>query len=129
MMGVRAVGMENRRAPRVAVNLAATMMAGFETDIPVIIIDISLTGAKIKADEVAVGTRVSIEHRGSWVQGRVMWSEIDRFGIRFDTPLRIGLLYDHAIRSAAAARAAPPPPMVTEAPRPARAPGFGRRAA
>ncbi|MEH3108293.1 MAG: PilZ domain-containing protein [Sphingomonas fennica] len=123
------MGLENRRAPRVAVNLTATMMAGFETDIPVVIIDISLTGAKIKADEVAVGTRVSIEHRGSWVQGRVMWSEIDRFGIRFDTPLRIGLLYDHAIRSAAAARAAPPPPpVVAEAPRLART-GFGRRAA
>jgi len=121
--------MENRRAPRVAVNLAGTMMAGFEVDIPIVIIDISLTGAKIDGPELIVGTRVSIEHSGCWAQGRVMWSEIDRFGLRFETPLRIGLLHDHAIRSAAAARATPPPAPPAEKPRPARTAAFGRRAA
>ncbi len=123
---------ENRIAWRAEVRLeasVATVISSGEGTIT----DLSMTGAKIMYEGARQGERISLVALGQDVCGTVAWVDPDRFGMRFDQPLRAGPLHDYLSGIAAPRRPAPAPrrPVESyEAPVtvvPPRRPVFGRR--
>jgi len=51
------------------------------------ITDLTAGGAKIMGQPFAVGTLVKIELTNGAIWGRVRWSEEDRYGVQFETPM------------------------------------------
>lgn len=82
----------HRRAPR------------FRCDIPVLacttiltrearIVNLSTVGAKVQLDQpFALDQRIHLDVEGDYYWGTVVWSEVDRMGVRFQTPMNSGAL-------------------------------------
>lgn len=89
-----------------------------------VIADLTEHGALVKAPGLPLGSLFQIDLDGHSVYARVMWSEIDRMGVRFPFALHEGPLFD----ALEAARSPTPANIfMTHAATP-RMTGFGRRA-
>ena len=86
------------------------------------ITDRSEGGARIVVASLPVRSRCEIHHGGQTIYAVVMWSEIDRMGVRFPYELSHGPLY-RALERARSAALIPPAQIF----RSQRAAGFGRR--
>ena len=122
---------ENRIAWRAEVSLQASV-ATVITSGDGTITDLSMTGAKVLYEGARQGERISLVALGQDVCGTVAWVDPDRFGMRFDQPLRAGPLHDYLSGIVAPRRVVAPrrPVEQYEAPVtvvPARRPVFGRR--
>lgn len=87
------------------------------------ICDLSENGAQIVGIGLPERSRCEIHYREQVVYGIVMWSEIDRMGIRFPYELVAGPLHD-ALERARGITAAPDPAEIFLRTRPT---GFGKR--
>ena len=86
------------------------------------ITDLSEGGARIDGASMPARSRCEIHYAGEVTYAVVMWSEIDRMGVRFPYELTHGALYN-ALQSARRVRPSDMPPAFLSQ----RATGFGRR--
>jgi PilZ domain len=112
----------NRRHLRTPVNIDVTIVGVLE-NFEATIADLSEGGAFIIGRSLPAKARCEIHFGGQIVYGLVMWSEIDRMGVRFPFELQDGPL--HQVLSIARSHHVPRPISAQ-----ARSPlGFGRRGA
>ncbi len=112
---------EHRRQGRIATDMSVTVVTVLDNRAGRIV-DVSAGGAQIADAAFPVGTRIQIDHEDQTFYGRVMWSEDDRMGVRFEVPVRSAGPVGEMI-----ARAVPPREMSVT--RPQLRVGFGRRIA
>jgi len=86
------------------------------------ITDLSAGGARIDGASMPARSRCEIHYAGEVTYAVVMWSEIDRMGVRFPYELTHGALYN-ALKRAQNASAVPPAQIFLNN----RGVGFGRR--
>jgi hypothetical protein len=89
---------------------------------PARVVDVSEHGAQVRIDEpYDAGTRIHLDVDGEFVWATVQWTEVDRIGVKFMSPLHpthrlMRIVEDQRRRAATIAR-------------PVGVRGFGRRAA
>ncbi|QUT04976.1 PilZ domain-containing protein [Sphingobium phenoxybenzoativorans] len=115
--------MQARGRERIAVEIAVTVTTVLDSQ-PGTIVDLTEDGALITGASMSAGTQIVIDLDGYSIFGRVMWTEVDRMGVRFPFPLSEGPLHA-ALEMARAAVNMPPLPRQAAAARG----GFGRRVA
>ena len=112
-----------RRQARVPVHIPV-LLTTVTDSLDAVIADLTEHGAMVRGQGLPFGSLFQIDLDGHSVYARVMWSEIDRMGVRFPFELREGPLFD-ALEEARSPKAAnifvPRAAMI-------RAAGFGRRA-
>lgn len=107
----------DRRRERISVDVPVTVTTVLDS-IDAVIANLTEDGALVIGASQAEGAQIMLDSEGHSVFGRVMWSEIDRMGVRFLLPLCDGPLHT-ALETARAMRDMPAPAMVR--------PAFGRR--
>ena len=75
-----------QRAERVNVDLNVSVCTVLETR-DGIITNLSESGAKISGKPFNIGEQIQIDADGSIVWARVRWTESDRMGVQFETPM------------------------------------------
>lgn len=110
-----------RRQPRTAVALDVTVN-GVLNLVDGQITDLSEGGARIDGASMPARSRCEIHYGGEIVYAVVMWSEIDRMGVRFPYELTHGPLYNALARARNAVNIDPAQIFLSN-----RAPLFGRR--
>jgi hypothetical protein len=96
----------DRRHDRLKTRIPVTVVGVLDTVFGVIT-DLSEGGARIEGATLPEKSRCQIEYGGQTVYATVMWSEIDRMGLRFPFELVDGPLFD-ALEMARAGIAAEP---------------------
>ena len=76
----------NRVQERIKVNIT-TKYGTILEERQGVIVDLTDTGACISGEPFAEGDRIHIEVDGQMVWGKVRWTEIDRMGVAFTTPI------------------------------------------
>jgi hypothetical protein len=109
-----------RRHDRTAVNIDVTVVGVLES-FEATLADLSEGGAMVTGGSLPERARCEIHCAGQVVYGLVMWSEVDRMGIRFPYEMRDGPLHQLLV----VARSHGQPRTMAVAPRPMA--GFGRR--
>jgi hypothetical protein len=109
-----------RRHARTAVNIDVTVV-GVLDSFDATLADLSEGGALVTGGSLPERARCEIHYAGQVVYGLVMWSEVDRMGVRFPYEMRDGPLHQLLV----VARSHGQPRAATAAPRPMG--GFGRR--
>jgi len=82
-----------RSQKRIRVDLTVTLTTVLDS-IEAQIVDLTEGGAQIVGAGLKQGDLIQIEYGEKTVYARVMWSEIDRMGVRFPFELREGPLFD-----------------------------------
>lgn len=111
---------KTRRHARTPVNIDVTVVGVLES-FEASLADLSEGGALVTGGSLPERARCEIHYAGQVVYGLVMWSEIDRMGIRFPYEMRDGPLHQLLV----VARSHGQPRAAVSAPRPIV--GFGRR--
>lgn len=83
--------MNARTRERTLVEIPVTVTTVLES-LTASIVDLSENGAQIVGAALKPGTRFTIDHEDQSVFATVMWSEVDRMGVRFAFPLADGPL-------------------------------------
>lgn len=91
---------------------------------PATIVDLSRHGAQVHCDmPFDAGKTIHLDLNGEFTWATVAWSEVDRMGLRFVSPLAENSALGRVLASLQTTRRAPPQPIAQ------RPLGFGRRAA
>lgn len=109
-----------RRHHRTPVSIDVTVV-GILDSFEATIADLSEGGALIKGASLPAKARCEIHYAGQIIYGLVMWSEIDRMGVRFPYELRDGPLHQLLVVARGHYQTRP----LGFAPRPVT--GFGKR--
>jgi hypothetical protein len=109
-----------RRHQRTVVNIDVTVV-GILKSFDAVIADLSEGGAMITGGSLPEKARCEIHHGGQIIYGLVMWSEVDRMGVRFPYELSDGPLHQLLV----VARSHHQPRLMGPVQRPGL--GFGRR--
>jgi hypothetical protein len=110
-----------RNRERIAVEIPVTITTVLDST-PATIVDLTEDGALVMGATMPTGAQIMLDVNGYSVFGKVIWSEVDRIGIRFPFALCDGPLHD-ALEVARATRGLPPLPRQVAAARGS----FGRR--
>ena len=118
-------GFRDRVSQRFQTDLAVLACTVIESR-PARLVDISMHGARLESDNpYPAGQRIALDLDGERLFGVVTWAEIDRMGVKFETPLDGGPFrdaLDTAMRRQSFEQAVPGGAAV-------RRPTFGRRIA
>ncbi len=111
-----------QRQARVPVHIPVHLTSVTDS-LEAVVVDLTEQGAQIRGASLPHGSLFQVDLDGHSVYARVMWSEVDRMGVRFPFELHEGPLFD-ALEEARAPR-----PEAMFMPRAAmpRSMGFGRR--
>lgn len=89
---------QNRRQQRIRVEIPVTVTSVLDST-EGLIVNLSEGGALITGVSAKRGALIQIGYGEETVYARVMWSEVDRIGVRFPFELRDGALFE-ALESA-----------------------------